>query len=88
MSKKKIEMAVPRTSSIDLVVPVLDTGFPELRRIDLVLTARQSKAMRMVFDGLQANGEQIRLVGKREMRLPGDAVRWLLDQIADEVGLP
>jgi hypothetical protein len=77
---------MPRELAIS--VPILVTGFPELRRIDLVLTGRQARAMRLAFDGLQAQGEQVRLIGPRDMRMPGDALRWILDEIADEAGIP
>lgn len=79
------EPELPKGVKVDVCVPTLVTGFHELRRIDIDLTARQAHAMRLVFDGLQAEGETVRLTGERPMRHPSDALRWILDQIADQL---
>ncbi|MBX3467174.1 MAG: hypothetical protein KF878_09795 [Planctomycetes bacterium] len=84
-STKIIEDA--RTPGVTIDVPILQTDFPVLRRLDLRLTQRQATALRLVFDGLQRDGETIQLEGVRPVRAHGDAIRWLLDQVADEVGV-
>jgi len=76
-----------KTGDVTIIVPVLDTGFPLLSRIDLRLSERQARALRLVFDGLQAEGEECVVTGDRSvpLRMPGDAIRFMLDQIADAV---
>lgn len=68
-------------------IPVYDTGLPPLRRVDGQLTPRQARALRLLFDGLQREGATVRLGGVYPVRSHVDAIRWLLDQIADGQGL-
>lgn len=76
----------------EIVVPLLDMGGEVycMRRIDIDISARQAKAMRLAFDGLQSEGETVQLPGissDRPVSRPTDAVRYMLDRIADAYGL-
>ena len=86
------EVPVPKskTKAVEMTVPVLEHGSVLLSRVEHCrLSPRQSKALRLLFDGLVAEGETIRTVGEHTEKVSGqnDAVRWLLDRIADAAGL-
>jgi len=87
----KPKAPVARLTNPELVgidVPVLETQFPIISRVDIALTRRQSYALRAVFDGMQSAGEKVQLTALRDPRGPNDGVRWLLDQVADKLGMP
>ena len=73
------------TDAAEVVVPCLDLpGAVVQHRFEgLRFTRRQAKALRCVFDGLQAEGEEVQLELKRPVRHIPDALRYLLDAIAD-----
>tara|TARA_R110002110_G_C13342617_1_gene707814 strand:- start:641 stop:937 length:297 start_codon:yes stop_codon:yes gene_type:complete len=56
----------------------------QVRRLDATLDARQRRALRLIFDGLQLEGET--LSNGRPLTRTQDAVRWLLDKAATELG--
>ena len=56
----------------------------QVRRLDATLDARQRRALRLIFDGLQLEGET--LTNGRPLTRTQDAVRWLLDKAATELG--
>lgn len=89
--KPKPEPAKP--SAVNVSVPVHDMGGEAycMRRVDVDVSARQAKAMRLVFDGLQYTGKTVQLPGietYRPVARPTDAIRYLLDQIADAYDIP
>lgn len=77
----------------EITVPMLDMG-PDvycMRRVDIDISPRQAKAMRLAFDGLQFVGGKVQLPGlstERPVSRPTDAIRYMLDRIADVYGLP
>lgn len=90
--KRPEEAQVPKskTKAVEMTVPVLEHGSVLLSRVEHCrLSPRQSKALRLLYDGLVAEGESIRTVGEHQEKVTGqnDGVRWLLDQIADAAGL-
>lgn len=90
--KKPEEAQVPKSKSkaVEVTVPLLEHGVVLLSRVEHCrLSPRQSKALRLLFDGLVAEGESICTVGEHMEKVTGqnDAVRWLLDQLADAAGL-
>jgi hypothetical protein len=80
--------AVPQTQprGLALELPVARHGSVKLGRIECKLTPRQSTALRLLFDGLQARGATILLGGTKPEPITSqhDALRWVLDQIADQ----
>ncbi len=82
-----------KSSEVVIGVPVADLG-PDvycMRRVDIDVSLRQAKAMRLAFDGLQLAGETVQMPGissPRPVTRPTDAIRYMLDQLADEYGLP
>lgn len=89
MTARGKQVNVPEThaETINLELPLLEHGGFAATRIDTRLTPRQAKAMRLVFDGLVARKEQVRLVGLSPVRQQVDALRWILDRVADQAGL-
>lgn len=88
----KEEARVPKSKTIevDITLPLAEHGRVILTRIECKLTSRQGTALRYLFDGLVAEGQKIQLAGQSRdpVRLQPDALRWLLDRIADGVSLP
>lgn len=86
---EKVEVTVPKTKTVhvELTAPVLEHGSVMLRHLECKLTPRQSKALRLLFDGLTAEGETILLGSPTPEKITNqhDAVRWMLDKIADAV---
>jgi hypothetical protein len=82
-----VEVKVPKTKtvSVDITVPVLEHGSVLLRHMEFKLTPRQSKALRLLFDGLVAEGETMLLGGTSPEKITTqpDALRYILDKIAD-----
>lgn len=74
--------------TVDMSLPVASVGPVVLRRLDLRMTDRQAQALRLLFDGLTAEGEAVRIPGNPTVSQTADALRWVLDKIADAVGLP
>lgn len=76
---------------VSLTLPVANVGRVPCARLDTRLTPRQQTALRRLFDGLQVDDAQMHLGvvggGMSPVRTQGDAVRWLLDQVADGIGL-
>ena len=76
----------PKKPQIKLVVPTArETQGYQVRRLDCSLDARQRQALRIIYDGLLVEGET--LAGGKRIDRTQDAVRWLLDQAADALGL-
>ena len=75
---------------VGVELPALDTGCVPLLRIDLRLSARQGRALRMIYDGAAVRGDMVRLSRERlaPMRGVGDALRLVLDRAADAFALP
>lgn len=89
---KTTEVKVPKskTIAVELTCPVLEHGNVFLSRVEHCrLTPRQSRALRHLFDGLVAEGATIKLAGPHPEKVTAqnDAVRWLLDQVADAIDL-
>lgn len=73
---------------LDLRVPFKTEGtFPIRSNFAITLTPRQAKTLRGLFDALITEGETIKLTAERPVRMHEDAIRWLLDRIADEAGV-
>lgn len=90
--QEEVKVAVPKskTIAVEITAPVLEHGKVFLQRVEHCrLTPRQSKALRYLFDGLVAEGATFRMVGPNPEKITGqnDAVRWLLDQVSDAIGL-
>lgn len=83
-----VPVAVPQTQTrtLSLGVHVARHGDVKLSRIECRLTPRQSAALRLLFDGLQASKATILLGGTKPEPITSqhDAIRWVLDQIADQ----
>lgn len=79
-----------KTISINVpifVPPAYPTGGAQSRRIDHVdvhLTQRQSEALCQLFSGID-KVPHLRLANGRPLYYQVDAVRWLLDQIAEQL---
>ncbi|MCO5167866.1 MAG: hypothetical protein M9894_16095 [Planctomycetes bacterium] len=88
--QQQVEAPRSRSTSIELVAPVLDHGVVEISRIDCRITPRQGRALRLLTAGLEAEGLGVRLGGdvREPVQTPLDAIRWLLDQIADVTEAP
>jgi DNA-binding GntR family transcriptional regulator len=78
-----------KTVTVDITAPVFEHGSVMLRHAEFKMTPRQSRALRLLFDGLVAEGETIRLAGPQPEKITSqhDAVRWVLDRIADSTGI-
>ena len=78
---------MPKTmpGEVELNVPVLDHGTVLMKHVDFRMTVRQSRALRRLFDGLVAEGQTILLGGVTPEKIVAqyDALRWVLDKIAD-----
>src|SRR5690606_21257150 len=80
------ERLVPNVISATL--PVANVGRVPCVRLDTRLTPRQQVALRRLYDGLQADDAQVNAGGCMvPVRNQADAVRWVLDQIADALDL-
>lgn len=66
---------------VEIDVPTLDTGFYQMRRVELNLDRDQRSTLRKVFDGLQYSGAM--LASGKGVRTQQDAVRWMLEQVHD-----
>jgi hypothetical protein len=75
----------PDQITVTIDVPTWDTGLPVLSRLDGKLTQRQARALRAIFDGLCRDGETVQLGAEHPVKAHMDAVRWLLDRVADEI---
>ena len=76
---------------VTLTVPVLEHGRPVVSYLQARLTPRQSRGLRLLFDGLHNMEETVRYGSRQARREPvtsqADAIRWLLDAVADAAGL-
>lgn len=86
--------AAPRVRLPDPVVVTFDVpaliveGAPTRSRVDVArFTKRQSKALRALFDGLVADGAEVRRAGMGPVERQADVIRWLLDQVAVQLGI-
>ena len=76
----------PARPTIEIRAPYAgDAAGYQVRRLDCSLDLRQRLVLRLIYDGLQLEGETLR--GGRPVVKTQDAVRWLLDQAADAIGL-
>lgn len=73
---KRIEISAPYAGEAN--------GY-QVRRLDAMLDPRQRKALRLIFDGLQLEGET--LANGRPLTRTQDAVRWMLDKAAEALEL-
>lgn len=95
MTKKKPAKQKARdhevlTDALEIKVPwrhVKGMRAPRTLRIPL-LTHRQGLALRCLMDALDSEGELVRLNRMRPVKCHTDAVRWILDLIADTAGVP
>lgn len=80
-------MDVPRarTAVVDLSAPVVQTAAVRIQHLNFRVTARQSVALRMLFDGLVAEGARVNLASSEPVERQHDALRWILDRVADQV---
>lgn len=77
-------MTQVRIHDIEVSAPVrVIQDVPILRRLDINITTRQAIGLRVLFDGLQFMGAEVQLTAKRPVKNLGDAVRWLLDEVAN-----
>lgn len=88
VGKAKVE--APRTTAATVVIeaPVARHGDVTIGRLEGRLTPRQGLGLRLLFDGLVSRGATIKIGGTPDkVATQADAVRWLLDQVADQVGI-
>lgn len=80
-------VSVPILHSLE--VPTLIHGSVTISRLDTVITTRQARGLRVLFDGLVANQAEVRLAGSKPSRVESqyDAIRWMLEQVADLAGV-
>lgn len=88
-------MGAPRSEpeAVSIEMPVIEHGKVISEHLTGKLTPRQGRGLRLLFDGLVATGETVRYAkdpGARRdpVKDQPDAVRWLLDRIADAAGVP
>ena len=81
--ERKALLHSTEASVVELAVPVLEHGTALISRLDFRITPRQSKALRLLFDGLVAEGETIELGGMFPVSSQADGLRWVLDQVAE-----
>jgi len=89
--EKQPEVVVPKSKTlvVEFAAPLAEHGKVVLTRVECKLTPRQGRALRLLFDGLSAEGETVRLGTKPEPVVQQyDAVRWILDKIADAASVP
>lgn len=87
--KAEVKVEKSKTVVVEITAPVVEHGKVFLSRVECKLTPRQARALRLLFDGLAANGERVQLGNVRDpVQQQHDGIRWVLDQIADSVGLP
>ena len=84
-NKKTMQPKVIKGSYVDLSLPTMDSGYYQVRRLQTYLGPRQRKALRCIYDGLQYNDD--RLKNDKPVKTQHDVVRWMLDKVADELGL-
>ncbi|HEY1600460.1 MAG TPA: hypothetical protein VGG64_12710 [Pirellulales bacterium] len=68
------------SATIDIPIGTMREDAYRLRHVDVQFTDRQSRAMRRLFDSLDATGE--RLENKKRVCSGADALRWLLERVA------
>ncbi len=73
----RVTITVPHTEPLPLVY--------KARHADVQLDARHAEALRRVHDALVGRA---RLHNGRPVDTTADVVRWLIEQIADAIGLP
>lgn len=71
------------TVIIEIPVAVPTDSAYRTRQIHAKLTQRQADAARVLFDGLYA--QDATLANGHHVDTPADAIKWLLEQIADGV---
>lgn len=81
--KTKTKTETPQ--GVSLHIPTHITGYPTLQRLDGRLTLRQARALRAIFDGLQRDGAEVQLTGRYLVRNHIDAIRWILDRVAESL---
>ena len=87
--RQEVKVEKSRTAVVEVELPMVEHGQVILTRVECKLTQRQGRALRLLFDGLQAEGERVQLGTARDpVQQQHDGIRWVLDQIADAVGLP
>jgi len=82
-------MAQPTKIALDL--RAYPSQFYASDYVEGKLTPRQARAARALLDALQVEGARVPAseTGKpREIRGPLDVTRWLLERVADQLGLP
>ena len=76
----------PTRPTIEIRAPYAgDAAGYQVRRLDCALDRRQRLALRLIYDGLQLEGET--LAGGGPIVKTQDAIRWLLDQAANSIGV-
>lgn len=72
-------------SSVLIEIPVMpfDASKYRTNQLHLRLTQRQADAMRVIFDGLHE--AKRKLDSGKHVDSPADAVKWILERIADEI---
>ena len=86
-AEKQAALAKTQASILEVVVPILEHGSALIERMDFRLNPRQSAALRRLYDGLVSEGEQVDVVMSEPVATQYDALRWLLDRIADGAGI-
>jgi len=69
-----------------MTVPLAEPpeGAYRQRHLDIQLDSRQAEALRRMFDGLHASAAK--LANDWFVNTPGDAVRWMLERLAEGGG--
>ena len=85
VEETELQIARPETEAayIPVDVPLAGSDGPDIRNVQIRLTARQAVAYRRLRAGLVAHGERLsdgRLVNDT---IRGQPLQWLLEQLAD-----
>lgn len=65
-----------------LAIPTMKTDHFCPHRMHMLLSLKQQRGLRAVFDGLMDCSAE--LEGGRKVQKPQDAIRWMLEQVAEE----
>lgn len=91
---KQVDAELPKQNPVDnkisstqvlIEMPVLSINGYSKKRIDLTLTGREASAAKALKDGAEMN--ELQLPNGKYISTPADAIKMLLNMIADEMGI-
>lgn len=77
--------SVTSTKSVDVQVPIFVMDGYNKKRLDFTMTAREAKAAKAVKDASEMN--ELQLPNGKYVTSPTDAIKLILNRIADAMGL-